>query len=164
MVPSEVRAFTNSFVPDLLRIERLTLQTSSIRYALDKLQPHFDPNKYELRQHLLLTITSAQIDPYSRNRQAFLNVILLQARSLWSFYFESARLLVCDSYNEIKDVPMDLAMLDVLNAHVVTRKQAQFEANAIFMGYVRRALKKQIATSDTIRVLIQCIEAVLVNK
>ena len=81
--------------------------------------------------------------------------------SHWNVYFESSQ-MACTFYGTLSKVPFNVPMLEQMNMHIVTRHQARLEAAAIFMGYVRHALKKQIATSDNTRVIVQCIESVLI--
>jgi len=77
--------------------------------------------------------------------------------SMWNFYFESSQTLVT-KYVCMTKFPLDVVKSSNLNVHIITRRQANFEATAIFMGYVRHVLKKQIAKSDNLRVILHCIE------
>jgi len=79
---------------------------------------------------------------------------LLNSQSVWLVYFESS----CTLHTKSSAITKMPKCFDEINAHIVTRQQARFEAVVIFMGYVRRALKKQIAESDNLRVIVHCIE------
>jgi len=92
----------------------------------------------------------------------FLNRSNFEFSSLENVYFESSHTLYC-YLGAVYKIPPGNDFLKTLPVHIVTRHQAQLEANAIFMGYVRRVLKKQIAKSDNLRVIMQCIESVLMG-
>jgi len=86
---------------------------------------------------------------------------LCSLTSHWNIYFESAK-LCCLWTGTLAEMPLLPELMDIMNVHIVTRRQARLEATAIFMGYVRRALKKHIAKSDNLRVILQCIEQYLI--
>jgi len=108
-----------------------------------------------------LQIQYERVDFNNNNKVLYTDELeVYQEWSHWNVYFESSRILYT-FFGWVSGVPLDLPMLDQMNMHIVTRHQARFEATAIFMGYVRHVLKKHIATSDNLRVILQCIESCL---